>query len=286
MFDLKVDKEEGKGLSTEDFTSALKEKLENLQNTDPDSFLQKGTYTGTAQDLKTALDNILAILQSDDTELDQLQEIVNYIKQNKKILGQLGIPNIAGLVDALSGKVDKVEGKGLSTHDFTSVLKTGLEKLLQKQETQTAWEKDIITSLSDFYKIYINIKHSTPAFVKYLDCRLTQFHKPNPTDYDPNSLINRGFLIYVPSKFAEYQNPEVLKYSSPLKEKLGFSGKLFYYDESGEILVMNYAFHHLESLYNPQNQNIGNKIYSGYWLKAKKEDFWFLNPENTGNRFD
>lgn len=58
--------------------------------------------------LKGLIDNINRILVSDDTDLDQLQEIVNYIKQNKKILSQLGISNIAGLVEALEGKANKV----------------------------------------------------------------------------------------------------------------------------------------------------------------------------------
>lgn len=58
--------------------------------------------------LKGLIDNINRILVSDDTDLDQLQEIVNYIKQNKKILSQLGISNISGLVEALEGKANKV----------------------------------------------------------------------------------------------------------------------------------------------------------------------------------
>lgn len=58
--------------------------------------------------LKGLIDNINRILISDDTDLDQLQEIVNYIKQNKKILSQLGISNISGLVEALEGKANKV----------------------------------------------------------------------------------------------------------------------------------------------------------------------------------
>lgn len=58
--------------------------------------------------LKGLIDNINRILISDDTDLDQLQEIVNYIKQNKKILSQLGISNIVGLVEALEGKANKV----------------------------------------------------------------------------------------------------------------------------------------------------------------------------------
>ena len=107
VLDKKVDKVAGKKLSTEDFTTELRQKLEGLQQVDTSGLLPKGGYTGTAQDLKNLIDNINRILQSDDTDLDQLQEIVTYIKQNKHILSTLGINNIAGLVEALAAKADK-----------------------------------------------------------------------------------------------------------------------------------------------------------------------------------
>lgn len=104
LFDKKVDKVPGKGLSTNDFTNELRTKLEGLRNVDISQLLPKGGYTGTAQNLKELIDNIMRILQSPDTELDELREIVAYIKQNKRILDTLGISNIAGLQDALRGK--------------------------------------------------------------------------------------------------------------------------------------------------------------------------------------
>lgn len=90
--------------------------------------LQSGDYKGTAQDLKNLIDGINRILQSDDTDLDQLQEIVAYIKQNKKILSTLGISNIAGLTDALAEKANKnhkhswedIEGKPNFSESITS----------------------------------------------------------------------------------------------------------------------------------------------------------------------
>ena len=102
--DRKVDKVSGKMLSTNDFTNELRTKLEGLRNVDISGLLPKGGYTGTAQNLKELIDNIMRILQSPDTELDELREIVAYIKQNKRILDTLGIGNIAGLQDALNGK--------------------------------------------------------------------------------------------------------------------------------------------------------------------------------------
>lgn len=103
----KVDKVPGKKLSTEDFTTELRKKLEGLQQVDVSVLLPRGSFSGTAQDLKDLIDNLTRILQSPDTELDELQEVVAYIKQNKHILSTLGISNIAGLEDALAKKADK-----------------------------------------------------------------------------------------------------------------------------------------------------------------------------------
>jgi hypothetical protein len=100
----KVDKVHGKILSSNDFTNELRAKLEGLRNVDISGLLPKGGYTGTAQNLKELIDNIMRILQSPDTELDELREIVAFIKQNKRTLDTLGIRNIAGLQDALNGK--------------------------------------------------------------------------------------------------------------------------------------------------------------------------------------
>ena len=107
LLDNKVDKVPGKKLTTEDFTTELRKKLEGLQQVDVSVLLPRGNFSGTAQDLKDLIDNLTRILQSPDTELDELQEIVAYIKQNKHILSTLGISNIAGLEDALAKKADK-----------------------------------------------------------------------------------------------------------------------------------------------------------------------------------
>ena len=58
-------------------------------------------------EINTFISNINEILLSDDTTLDEIQELVNFIKQNKTDLQSLDLNNIAGLVNALSNKVDK-----------------------------------------------------------------------------------------------------------------------------------------------------------------------------------
>ena len=57
LIDKKVNKEDGKGLSSNDFTNELKQKLEGLQPTDVSGLLPKGGYEGTAQDLANKIEN-------------------------------------------------------------------------------------------------------------------------------------------------------------------------------------------------------------------------------------
>jgi len=54
--------------------------------------------------LQNEISSINTVLQSDDSSLDELQELVNYIKQNKSDLQNLTISNIAGLAAALNNK--------------------------------------------------------------------------------------------------------------------------------------------------------------------------------------
>ena len=99
--DKKVDKVDGKQLSTNDFTTAEKQKLESI---DLSTKLDKGTYSGTAKDLNDKIEQILTLLRSNNVNLDTLQEIVDYITLNRTKLEALGISNIAGLTQALSDK--------------------------------------------------------------------------------------------------------------------------------------------------------------------------------------
>ena len=135
LIDKKVNKEDGKGLSTNDFTNEHKQKLEGLQPTDVSGLLPKGGYDGTGQQLKDAIDGLQTkigqvetTLSVDDTAFDTLQEIVTQVKSNKN------------LETLLTDKVNKEDGKGLSTNDFTNELKQKLEQLpynaLERREVE------------------------------------------------------------------------------------------------------------------------------------------------------
>ena len=101
LIDKKVNKEDGKGLSSNDFTNEHKQKLEELQPTDVSGLLPKGGYDGTGQQLKEAIDRLQTKMQQvettlsvDDTDFDTLQEIAAQVKSSKN------------LETLLTGKVD------------------------------------------------------------------------------------------------------------------------------------------------------------------------------------
>lgn len=112
----KVDKVTGKGLSTEDFTTAEKTKLAGIE-------------TGAKVNIQSDWE------QSDNTADD-------FIK-NKPTLGSAasrsvvlslsnagsGLPTSGTVYSALQNKVDKVTGKGLSTEDYTTEEKTKLASI-------------------------------------------------------------------------------------------------------------------------------------------------------------
>ena len=96
--------------------------VDNVSSTATDKVL-------SANQGKILNDSIVAIntlLNSNDTSLDDLQEVVDYIKLNRTTLNALSISNIAGLQSALNAKVDVVAGKALSENDFTNALLTKL----------------------------------------------------------------------------------------------------------------------------------------------------------------
>ena len=70
--------------------------------------------------LKEFIDAINEILSSDDTTLDELQEIVSFIKQNKSTLDNLSVNNIAGLGIALNDKLS-INGKAQSASIATKL---------------------------------------------------------------------------------------------------------------------------------------------------------------------
>ena len=84
----------------ENTLTRLNDIKDNLTSNDTD----KAGSANQLRVLKGFIDSINSLLLSDDATLDDLQEIVDFIKQNKDDLDALTINNIAGLPSALSDR--------------------------------------------------------------------------------------------------------------------------------------------------------------------------------------
>lgn len=129
--DNKVDKETGKGLSTNDFTTVYKEKLDGIEPNANNYVLPKasnsvlgGIKVGTG--LSMASDGTLSATGGGSITVDDtLSTTSTNPVQNKVVTA------------AINDKVDKVAGKQLSTEDFTTALKTKLENMQNNAEENT-----------------------------------------------------------------------------------------------------------------------------------------------------
>ena len=81
----------------------------------PDSAEVQGMIDTSVQ---TAIDDLIG---GAPATYDTLKEIADYLETHQN--------EYTALVQTVAGKVDKVEGKGLSTEDFTTELKTKLESM-------------------------------------------------------------------------------------------------------------------------------------------------------------
>lgn len=139
----KVDKETGKGLSTEDYTSAEKTKLTNIENeankTTVDTVLSDSSSNPVRNSaVTTAINGKAPTSHASSSSTYGLGTTSNY-GHVKTINGLTQSSHQNGtalsayqgkiLNDAIGGKVDKVTGKGLSTNDFTDAYKNKIDQL-------------------------------------------------------------------------------------------------------------------------------------------------------------
>lgn len=135
LLNTKVDKETGKQLSSENFTQALKQKLEQLENyTHPDTHAIS-EVDGLQAALDEKVDKVTGKQLSDENftnqEKTKLAGLENYTAPASQ-----PITYVEGLSDALNQidqdlttKVDKIDGKELSSNDFTDDEKQKLADL-------------------------------------------------------------------------------------------------------------------------------------------------------------
>ena len=122
----KVDSVPGKGLSANDFTDALKNKLEALRDA--------GQSQQDLAELQKKVTDLEALMEKDTNgAIDKLKEIFDFLD---------GISDTSTLDGIMSGKVDKVDGKGLSTNDYTDEEKQKLADLGSK--ALTSWQQQYL----------------------------------------------------------------------------------------------------------------------------------------------
>ena len=152
-----VQKETGKGLSTNDLTNVLKTKLDGIATgaqvntvnkvnnkigdvvlTSEDIEFLSSVTGSTATNVRAIIDSILSKDTTQDTLIGKKAndaDLHAVAKSGKysDLTGQPTIPNISGKADTsyvdgkLATKVDTIAGKGLSTNDFTTTLKNKLD---------------------------------------------------------------------------------------------------------------------------------------------------------------
>lgn len=112
--------------------------LQSALNLKADKSFVQGVETG----LNTEITAIKEVLKVDDTSLDELQEIVDFINLNREDLENLTISSIAGLQAALDGKAakththssDDVDYKGKSLTTKLAELESAVAQVLTSAE--------------------------------------------------------------------------------------------------------------------------------------------------------
>ena len=156
----KIDKVTGKDLSTNDFTTALKDKLDSLSNT---------SYSPATE----STDGLMS--STDKTKLNNIEEGAQK--------NTVSAADITAVNTALDLKVDKITGKGLSTNDYTDAEKTKLASLSDAQSStskvyyavygtttsaqlETAYQSGmvILCTYGDYGTFYLNRRYSATLF--------------------------------------------------------------------------------------------------------------------------
>ncbi|MGV4478337.1 hypothetical protein ACQ1PV_04000, partial [Ornithobacterium rhinotracheale] len=134
--------------SSEDLNSA-KEDLQGKIDTKADNSELQNAKSEIALS-KEKLELVDKLLKVDDDTLDELKEIVAYIKQNRSDLESLSTSNIAGLDTALSEK--------LATSTFESFQSTNTEELDKKANANADNIADNVADWQEALSIYTKAK--------------------------------------------------------------------------------------------------------------------------------
>lgn len=174
------------GLGNVDNTSDINKPVSTAQQNAINSAVSSHNISSTSHDdirtlISTLTTRLNALADSDDTTLDQLSEIVAYIKNNKSLIDGITTSKVSvsdiidnltssaankplsakqgkilkDLIDALTitvgNKVDKVSGKGLSTNDYTTTEKNKLSGIASGAEVNVQPDWNVVDADSDAY---------------------------------------------------------------------------------------------------------------------------------------
>lgn len=188
--EVKVDKVDGKGLSEEDFTTALKTKLEGLSN-----------YDDT--DIKNDIASLDTAYKTADTALEE---------------------KITANEQAIATKVDKVDGMGLSQENFTTVERTKLTGLSNYDDT--AIKASIEENKTNIASVRSDLTaESTLQATNYndLNTRLNSevtraTDREDEIEANLNKIVNNGLILQQGKSISAYPypNPDITDPSSPV----------------------------------------------------------------------
>lgn len=194
----KVDKITGKGLSTNDYTTTEKSKLASLSNYDDSEIrnLIDNTYTKSEVDAKI-----------DEAVAGGSVDLTNYYTK-------------AETDSKISGKVDKVAGKGLSTNDFTTALKNKLEGLTNYDDSDIRTLITNIQNMVDYTLIEQTVSNtgtlalSSDRIQHSVITRNTTISLPTVTKYtviDFSFTVNSKYTVTFPSSLIWKSAPSEFK---------------------------------------------------------------------------
>lgn len=137
--------QDGQGTANADITN-LKGRVTTLETDNTQNKSDINTLKNDNETNKSNIQQLQNKQQETETNIETLQEKVNTLEtdntQNKADISTLksdnttNKENISTLQEQVSNKVDKVEGKGLSTNDFTNEYKQKLDDLENYDDTE------------------------------------------------------------------------------------------------------------------------------------------------------
>ena len=179
----------------------------------PDYPTIPGVATASANGLmsktdKSNLDTIVNSFNNDDsnTTIDTIKEVLKAFEN---------APEGTNIANALFGKVDKVDGKGLSTNDFTSTYKTKLDGIASGAEVNVQSDWNVTDTTSDAYiknkptlfSGSYNDLTNKPTIPTVNNGQLTiQKNGTNVATFTANQSGNATANITVPTKVSELTN--------------------------------------------------------------------------------